>query len=264
MRSMKPLVYLFRTPTEPDPYEEALENAGFRCRPVPVLDFELVNGEALRAALAHPDRYAGLILTSPRAAEALAEALPWLPNQSAAWMAKPVFAVGPRTSEALRRLGFQPCGEEAGSADALADVLERHAAEVEGALLFLCGDRRRETLPERLRGSGIAFEECVVYRTVERAPFERPGESPDWMVFFSPSGVEAVQRTPQEPVLATRDEGKLSGIDERAPVKIAAIGPTTAEALRRAGLVPDVIAEAPTPEVLAGALASHERWLNGG
>ena len=236
-----PLVYLFRTPSEPDPYEEALGEVGFRCRSIPVLDFAFVNGEALRGALAHPDRYAGLVLTSPRAAEALAEALPWLPNQTSAWTAKPAFAVGPRTSEALRRLGFQPAGEEAGNAEALADVLEGHMTKGEAPLLFLCGNRRRETLPKRLERAGIAFEELVVYQTLTQVDLDLPEEAPDWAVFFSPSGVEAVGRT--------------SAYLGRPSVRVAAIGPATAEALRGAGRAADVVAEAPTPEALAKALA---------
>ena len=249
MPKASPLVYLFRTPTKPDPYEAALTEAGFRCRSVPVLGFAFVGQEALRAALAHPDRYAGLVLTSPRAAEALAEGLSWLPSRTSAWVPKPAFAVGPRTSEALRGLGFRPRGEEAGGAEALADVLGQNVAELDGPLLFLCGDRRRETLPERLSRMGIAFEERVVYRTLIRTSPDLPGEAPDWIVFFSPSGVEAVSRT--------------STYLGRPSVRAAAIGPATAEALRRAGRVADVVARAPTPEALAEALGHALRGQRG-
>ena len=239
-----PLVYLFRTPAEPDPYKQALEAAGFRCRSVPVLDFEFTGQRALREVLAHPDRYGGLLLTSPRAVEAFAEALRWLPNQSAAWTAKPVFAVGPRTSEALRQLGFQPQGEEAGNAEALADVLEQSAAGLDGRLLFLCGDRRRDTLPERLQNAEIAFEECIVYRTLPQTHLELPDEEPDWMIFFSPSGVEAMERTSEM---------------RRWKAWIAAIGPTTATALQQAGRAVDVIAPAPSPEALVQALVAYRK-----
>ena len=243
MPKASPLVYLFRAPAERDPYEAALEKAGFRCRSIPVLDFEYVNQEALRKMLAHPKRYGGLLLTSPRAAEALAEALTWLPNQVATWIVKPTFAVGPRTSEQLRQLGFQPQGEHAGNAERLADVLEEKANEIDGPLLFLCGNRRRETLPERLRRSGIAFKECVVYHTRTQADLEIPDEAPDWMVFFSPSGVEGVLRTSEVETWRTR---------------VAAIGPTTSEALKQAGLPADVTAGTPTPEALVQAVTAPE------
>ncbi|MGI9174275.1 MAG: uroporphyrinogen-III synthase [Rhodothermales bacterium] len=244
MSKTSPLVYLFRTPAEPDPYEKALAAAGFRCRSVPVLDFEFTGREALQEKLAHPDRYGGLLLTSPRAVEALAEALLWLPNQVAAWTAKPVFAVGPRTSEVLRQLGLQPQGEQAGNAEALADVLEQTATKLDGMLLFLCGDRRREILPERLRRADVAFEECTVYRTLAQAELALPDEEPDWIVFFSPSGVEAVQRTSEMKTWKAR---------------IAAIGPTTAAALRQAGRAVDVTAQEPSPEALVQALAAHRK-----
>ncbi|MGI9175609.1 MAG: uroporphyrinogen-III synthase, partial [Rhodothermales bacterium] len=81
-----------------------------------------------------------------------------------------------------------------------------------------------------------------VYRTLAQAELALPDEEPDWIVFFSPSGVEAVQRTSEMKTWKTR---------------IAAIGPTTAVALQQAGQAVDVTAQAPSPEALVQALAAH-------
>lgn len=243
MTDARPLVCLLRSPSaDPDPYVVALEENGFRAECVPVLRFSFPSQEKLRARLAEPAGYGGLIVTSPRAVEALAEALRWLPNQSAAWAEKPAYAVGPRTAAALERLGFAPQGEASGSAEALASHLirERDGKAGSAPLLFLSGNRRRGALPEALQEGGIAFEEKVVYETRARTDLNfSDGEKPAWLAFFSPSGIEAVQAARG---LAVED------------VKRAAIGTTTAAALEKAGWPADAVAQTPTPEALAYAL----------
>ncbi len=207
---------------------------------VPVLRFDFLAEETLRARLAHPSRYGGLVLTSPRAVEALEKALRWLPNQSAAWEMKPAYAVGPRTGEALEALGFAPEGEESGGAEALAARIIRERAGEETPLLFLSGNRRRDALPDALQKSGVPFEEETVYETHTRADLNfSEMEAPAWLAFFSPSGVEAVQ--------------KARGLSMDT-VKKVAIGPTTAAALAQVGWRADAVAGAPAPEALAGAI----------
>ncbi len=230
----RPLVCLLRDPAVPDPFVQALEAAGWRAACLPVLRFDFVNRAALRAALRQPDAYGGLVLTSPRAAEALARAgrLP------ASWTTRPAFAVGPRTADAARALGLRTEGEEAGAADALAERITRQAFEA--PLLFLCGDRRRDDLPQRLRAAGTPFYELCVYRTHLRRDLDFGALGAlAWVVFFSPSGVEAARQAAGPALEAARK---------------AAIGPTTAEALQAAGWTAAAVAAAPTPEALAAAL----------
>lgn len=247
-----PQVVLLRSPDAEgeDRYVQALAGGGFRAVCRPVLRFAFAGdpgftGGDVAARLRRPERYAGLILTSPRAAQALGEALPGIaPGQQKAWQGKPVFAVGPKTAKVLRESGLEPSGEDTGDAAALAAHIVETPEGADGArpLLFLCGNRRREALPDRLRAEGIAFEECVAYEThLREGPWLGAGEGPDWAVFFSPSGVEAVQSS-QEP-----------GWDA---VRKAALGPTTAGALEEAGWPPEAVAEVPTPEALAEALAA--------
>lgn len=235
----RPRVLLLRSAREPDPYVAALEHAGFTAQCVPVLHFETVNREELAEHIQRPAAYAGLVLTSPRAVQALAGL------DLSAWRSRPTYVVGPATAAAAASLGLRPIGEEAGDADALADVMVE--TSVERPFLFLCGDRRRDTLPERLHAAGVAFEELVVYRTFGDA--EALGDvlarrRPDWLVFFSPSGVDAA--------------APLAGPSWNRILK-AAIGPTTAEALRDAGHAPAAVADAPTPEALADALLHAHR-----
>lgn len=233
-------VCLFREPEEHDPYEAALSAAGFQVYAIPVLSFRLIDQEGLIAALERADTYGGLILTSPRAVQALAESLKWLPGNVVLWHTKPVFAVGMRTASDLRLIGFRPEGEESGTGAQLARYIIRQ--EIDRPLLFLCGNLRREELPDKLRAAGVPFEELCVYETLPAATIDLSGHPlPDWVVFFSPSGVEAVRRK--------------HGIDWHS-VRLAAIGQTTAEAIRQDGLEVEAVAAEPTPESLLQAIVA--------
>lgn len=237
---MRPRVVLLREAAEPepDPYVAALGRAGFDARCVPVLRFEPTGRGTLPALLNVADRFVGLVLTSPRAAAALAE------YELEAWRGKPIYVTGARTAEQVGALGLRPAGETSGSATALAD----HIVEtgLDGPLLFLCGDRRRDDLPDRLRAAGLGVEEHVVYRTIgDPSHLERALERGlEWVAFFSPSGVEAAL--------------ECDGISWNS-LRRAAIGPTTAEALGDAGLLPHAVAAIPSPESLAAALFRAHR-----
>ena len=236
-----PRLLLLRRPTVPDAFASAFEAAGFDARCVPVLDFDPVNEAHLADHLAEPGRFGGLILTSPRAADALSG------YDLGGWHGKPTFAVGPATAVRTRHLGLRTEGEQAGSAAALADAII--AKPPAAPLLFICGDRRRDVLPDRLRAAGISFEACVVYRTTGDASVLRRAleDRPEWLVFFSPSGVEAAL--------------ECDGLSWNS-VALAAIGPTTARALRAAGYPPAAVAAAPTPEALVTAVTHAHRSLD--
>lgn len=231
-------VFLLRSGSEPDPYVDAFAEAGMEATCVPVLAFTFPHQEALRERLQRPAAYDGLICTSPRAVRALREAFAEPVVDAGAWQAKTAYAVGPRTAEGLRDLGFEPVGEESGSAAALASVIANKK------LLFLCGNRRRDTLPDALNEAGIPFEELVVYETHTRTDITLPeGRKGDWLAFFSPSGIEAIRAA--------------SGVDPSLYRK-AAIGPTTAAALEKQGWPAEAVAASPTPAALVQAIQHEE------
>lgn len=230
-----PRVYLLRSPSRPDPYLRRFAAAGWHAENVPALRFEFVSREALGRRLRYAARYGALILTSPRAVEALRLQLEREPDLAGPWRKKPAFVVGPRTGADVEELGFQPLGAESGRADELAEFIISEGPE--GPLLFLAGNRSRDLLPERLADAGIEVDECVVYRTIVREDLPQM-EAGSWVVFFSPSGVEAYERS------GCRD----------LEVHRAAIGPTTAEALTERGLAPEAVAEHPDPDALLRAV----------
>ena len=240
-----PDVILLRAADDPDPYVQAFSDVGFRAVCRSVLRFEFPNEEALRRRLRQPDRYAGLVATSPRVGWALQRIFDDEGTTHTAWEGATAYAVGPSTADQLRALSFDVRGEESGSGADLADFIAD--AEPQAPLLFLCGNRRRDALPNRLEAEAIAFDELVVYETHARTDLTLPPPGQEtWLGFFSPSGLEAG--------LEAETEGGLEDYH------CAAIGPTTAEALEDAGLEVEAVAQSPTPEGLVDAvLGAKER-----
>ncbi|MCF6406087.1 uroporphyrinogen-III synthase [Chitinophaga filiformis] len=100
----------------------------------------------------------------------------------------------------------------AANAAALAEEIIKN--EEKGPLVFFCGDRRRDELPDLLRQHNISLEELIVYETTETPALT--GQEYDGILFLSPSAVESffsVNSLPQHTVCFS-------------------IGPTTARALQ--------------------------------
>jgi uroporphyrinogen-III synthase len=229
-------VILLRAGEAPDPYVEALSDIGLRADCRPVLRFTFPGRRALRSRLQHRERYEGIVATSPRVGRALRRVFDEEGTLHAKWEGAPAYVVGPTTAERLRALGFMVQGGDTGDADALVSLLTE--AQPARPLLFLSGNRRRETIPSGLREAGLSFEEEVVYETHPRTDLTLP-DGGGWLVFFSPSGLEAV---------------RASDLEEGADYRVAAIGPTTAAALRDAGVAVAAVADHPSPDALAAAL----------
>lgn len=235
----RPDVILLRSEDEGDDrYVSAFEEVGVRAICEPVLSFGFPNQSALRDHLERRDQYAGIVATSPRVASALERLFADREDLAQRWNGAPAYAVGPKTARRLRDVGLEPRGDDAGDAEALASQI---IEEVPSApLLFLCGNRRRDTLPNRLRAADVPFEELVVYETRIRQDLTLPtSEGTTWLAFFSPSGLEAVEQ---------------SGVVDLSEYRLAAIGPTTGGALEEAGYSVAAVAQEPSPEGLVSAV----------
>jgi len=234
-------VVLLRSSSESDPYLQAFSEVGLTASCESVLQFSFPRQSVLRDRLRRPDALGGLVLTSPRAARAVHRVFRSEPSLQGEWEGRPAYVVGPKTGSWMDKLGFAVRGEEAGSASALAQrIAEEDPAR---RVLFLSGNRRRDVLPEALQEAEVTFDELVVYETHYRTDLELPSPSENpWLVFFSPSGIEAVQN---------------AGIQHSA-YRLAAIGSTTATALREAGSEVEAVAASPTPAALVDAIRKAE------
>ncbi|MBT8311330.1 MAG: uroporphyrinogen-III synthase [Flavobacteriaceae bacterium] len=142
-------------------------------------------------------------------------------------LSKNAFCVGKKTAALLEHIGVQVAHFEENAAD-LGHYLAKH--HFRSSFLFLCGDMRREELPEILNDHGISYREVHVYETALNAvSFETDY---DGYLFFSPSAVKSYQM--KNPI--------NSGM-------AYCIGPTTAAAAKNAGMSVRV-ADSPTVEAV--------------
>ncbi|KAG9267548.1 uroporphyrinogen-III synthase isoform X1 [Astyanax mexicanus] len=254
-------VLLLKEPREsesgPDPYIKELALYGHSATLIPVLSFKFVSLNVLSDKLFQPEKHGGLIFTSPRAVEAVKMCLESSSRRSEwdavkdQWNRKSVYVVGKATASLVEDLGLTSCGENSGTADVLSRlIIEREGPEIQ-PLLFPCGSLKREVLPTALRQNGIPLETLTVYQTSEHPDLEKnithyftEQGVPASIAFFSPSGVKFCLNT-------------LKGLagTKLDKIKLAAVGPTTADALEAEGLRVGCTAEKPTPQHLAKGIA---------
>jgi uroporphyrinogen-III synthase len=202
----------------------------------------------LAAALARLDGFDWLVVASAHAVAAVAAGVEALPERLR------VAAVGEATAAAARRAGWRVDRvPREFRAAALAEAF-RAAGDARGARLLLpASDLTDPALGDRLAALGAEVARVEAYRTVA-APLDAGdvaralGEDevgPLVVTFASPSAVEALAAA-----LAPRLFDALL-----ACAALAAIGPSTAAALRRRGRAPDALAAPSTLDGLVAAAA---------
>lgn len=233
-----------------------------RALPVLVEEHPLINFASpadwvpLDSALDRLDSYGAVAFTSPRAAAAVVDRMARRPAREPRGQNSPaVWAGGPATGAALGdALGpvRTPSGADAaalGAAEALARAMLD--AGVGGPVLFPCGDRRRDELPERLRSHGIRVEEVVCYRSV--------------LASESAAHAAAARGTVLVVASPTVADLLVRACPADARPDLLAVGPTTAASARASGWLPAAVASKPSVEALAAAVrdvlarrAAHE------
>lgn len=245
---------------------------------VPPLRFENVTEHIIDLLNnSDPSDWFGIAVTSYRAIEAFCVALSQLsPQVQSRWKdalrardgLKRVlmFGIGQKTkktiAERIREEGLDAEGSSASElAEAIISSLDRLDPEQTQRrlpVLFLCGSKALPDLPQRLQQASITVNPVVVYTSCESSePIEPPEElvqeldlpvdhvvnevvSRQWIVFFSPSGLQALSRS--------------TGWWRR--FRVAAIGKTTAAALKSNGIFVEAIAASPNAPSLLQALLS--------
>lgn len=118
---------------------------------------------------------------------------------------------------------------QTGKADELVTIIAKHAKE---RYLVVVSDVHKEGLFVMLDEKKINYTKAVMYRTVSNDFSKDEAFDYDMLVFFSPSGISSLLKN--FPNFKQED------------IKIGCFGPTTAKAVKDAGLRLDV--EAPSPE----------------
>jgi len=176
-------------------------------------------------------------------------------------MAWQVFGVGPETAKAARAAGLQvhAIPEERFDAEGLLEVVAERLPPQGRRFLFPCAEAARDVLPRGLIAAGGVVDRVVTYRTLppeigrEELRGLLLGSGIDALTFTSPSGVE--------------NFAALLDDETRSLARnciVAAIGSVTAEALRREGMAPEVVADRASMPSLVSALAEKMSGGAGG
>ena len=132
------------------------------------------------------------------------------------------------------------------TAQDLIEILRKHKNE---KYLFPCSDIRKNDIPDFLEKNGYDYAEAVMYHTIASDLSHLEDVLYDILAFFSPSGINSL--------LVNFPDFKQNN------TRIAAFGPTTAQAVRDAGLILDIEAPLPNAPSMTGALELYIKKANG-
>ena len=212
--------------------------------------------EELDQALSHVKQYDALIFTSSNAVERFFHRCLLRSIEPVTFRECDVYAVGAKTKELIEARGLHVnATPERFSSVALAEYFDR--SDVTGKrFLYPRGDLGTADLVKRLVQKGARVEPVIVYKNT--GPDEADVESTyhrlaqgeiDVITFASPSaGVNFVKLFPPE---------RIASMEKKA--RIAVVGPTTEEAVRKLGLQPDIIAARAT---MTGMLDAIEEYFH--
>jgi uroporphyrinogen-III synthase len=147
-----------------------------------------------------------------------------------------IFTISGKTSKEAAKLFPDDRIVIADNAAALADMILMYKTK---EIVFFCGDRRRDELPDLLAGHHIHVHEVIVYETRE-VPVQIETNY-DAVLFFSPSGVNSF----------------FSVNELQRGTKCFAIGNTTADMIRDYTDNEIIVADKPTPDSILEAVKKY-------
>ncbi len=131
------------------------------------------------------------------------------------------------------------------TAQDLIEILKKHKNE---KYIFPCSNIRKNDIPDFLSKNGYKFTEAVIYSTVANDLSDLADVNYDIIAFFSPSGINSLFIN-----FPSFKQNKT---------RIAAFGPTTAKAVKDAGLELDIEAPMPDAPSMTGALETYIKAAN--
>ena len=240
-------IVVTRARAQASSFAAILESYGAHTIQFPTIEIRpILENHALDKAIARLSDYDWVIFTSVNAVEIFYSQLRENSADVRSFGKAQICAVGPKTVEALNRIGILPDFVPSQSRGAaIANEMENLA---EKSVLLPCARIAPEDLPNGLREKGAIVRAIPIYDTVKtegkgREELEKGiMDSEIDMVTFTSSStvtnfVEMFDQHYPEVILAK--------------VRIAAIGPSTAEAVKRCGLKVDVMPSEASVEALA-------------
>jgi uroporphyrinogen III methyltransferase/synthase len=203
--------------------------------------------------------------TSENGVSAFFDALARAGKDARAFGEARVASIGTATADALARRGIvadvvPPAFHGEALAEAiLADLTDRRGGARGARVVIPRALVAREALPERLRAAGADVDVVPVYET--RPAGERARD--DLRTKLAAGDIDVVLATSPSTIDNLCD---LIGADARELLSrtlVASIGEVTADAVKRRGLVPGVVAAQSTLGGLVGALEAHFAQVGG-
>ena len=187
----------------------------------------------------HNNRTVPVVFTSSNAVSSLEECLGSQALSSIKGLK--VFCLSGRTRDAVTQaFSMTELPGMASSGMALAkEILKKVIHEV----VFFCGHKRRDELPDLLRQNGVVVHEIVVYETVS-TPFIVK-EDMDAIMFFSPSAVESFFT--------------LNQLNKN--IVCFAIGETTADSILKYSGNTIIISDTPSQEGMLKSLLAYKHLI---
>lgn len=204
----------------PESLKKYLADEGFLFDDIPFITIEYRDLDFGKIDIA-VKRSSAIIFTSSHALLGLSEYL----SQREEPLDKMVYAVGPKTADVVEGLICNPVVSDTPGSKGLIEEIER--VGVLFPSLYVCGDRRLDTVPNYFKDKSVELNEIITYNTVLSPPDIDITEYCG-VAFYSPSGVDSF----------------LSKYSVDSDMKLFAIGETTANRLREHNLTP-LVAEEP-------------------
>jgi uroporphyrinogen-III synthase len=247
-------VVVTRAPEQAQEFVRELEQYGAEVILLPMVSYaDPENFEPLDAALRELASFDWILFTSQNAVSFFSKrcrALGIEPRPANSEKPK-IAAVGPATARAVAKEGM-PLYLVAGQFDGAALAKDLRKPVNGKKVLLPRSDRARADLPAALRSAKAKVTEVIAYRTVASSGLDaRQAGGTDGVAdvyaFASPSAFSAFADV--------TDAESLRGLCKSA--RFAAIGPTTAAAIREAGFPVEIVAEESTSAGLAAAIAKY-------
>ena len=231
-------VVLTRPQEDSERTATALRKAGHDVLVAPLLRVETINAD-LRP------HWGAIIITSANAAAALAAH----PARDAL-IKLPLFAVGRRSADAAREIGFTDVTAAGGDLRDLLRIVSARRPDAKAPVLYLAGEDRSGDLLGDLTVRGIAAELAVIYRAAP-APF-----SPELIAALKAGEVDAVLHFSKRSAESYVAGAKAAGIVKPAlAVRHFCLSAQIADPLHSAGASHIAVAKRPDEAAMIELLA---------
>ncbi len=129
------------------------------------------------------------------------------------------YCISGKTKDAIA--AYWGTGKILGTGNDALEILGKMATESPQEIIFFCGNKRLDTLPETLAERGFNVNELIVYQT-ELSP-KKVDKNFEAILFFSPSGIESFlleNSIPEEATLFAIGNTTASFLQQRVSNKI--------------------------------------------